>query len=233
MLERGSYILLDYTVIVKDENRVVETTIEEKAKENNIYDPERVYEPKLIILGETKIFQPLEEELYKADEGSEIVVEIPPEQAYGQRDPNKVKIVSIKEFYRQGRIPKVGDVIEVEGKGVAKVISISSGRVVLDLNHPLAGKTLIVHAKVVKKLTSDEEKIKYLIKNYIPRVDASKIRVELSDGGSVVRVELPRETIVIDKIGIIKASIADEIGRRFSQVKRVIFIDQFEIERGK
>ena len=59
VLQKGDYILLDYTMLTKEDGKVIETTIEEKAKEANIYDPNQAYGPRLIILGETKIFEPL------------------------------------------------------------------------------------------------------------------------------------------------------------------------------
>jgi len=115
-IQKGDYILLDYTIIVKDENRVVQTTNEEKAKEAGIYNPEQVYEPRLVIVGETKLLEPVEEAILKAEEGQELVVEVPPEKGFGERDPKKIKTVSIREFYRIGKIPRVGDIVEIEGQ---------------------------------------------------------------------------------------------------------------------
>ncbi|MFP3484914.1 MAG: peptidylprolyl isomerase [Vulcanisaeta sp.] len=229
-LQKGDYILLDYTVIDKDDNKVVETTIEDKAKEAGIYRPDEVYEPRLVILGETKLFEPLEQALMNSSEGQEITVEIPPEKAFGQRDPSKVRVISIREFYRYGKLPKVGDIVEINNQQ-ARVVSITGGRVTLDFNHPLAGKTLIVTAKVVKRLETTEDKVRYLIKQYLPRIDLSKVNVELSQDGSVVTIKLPIETLFIDNIGTIKARIADEIGSRFSSIREVVFVDEIKIRR--
>jgi FKBP-type peptidyl-prolyl cis-trans isomerases 2 len=124
---RGDYILLDYTVIVKDDNKVIETTNEATAKEAGIYRPEDIYEPRLVILGETKLWEPLESALLNAEEGKDLEVEIPPEKAYGQRDLGKIKTLSIREFHRHGIVPHVDDVVEIEGSR-ARVISISGGR---------------------------------------------------------------------------------------------------------
>ena len=90
--------------------------------------PDDIYEPRLIIIGETKLLEPVEETLMKAEEGQEIEVEVPPEKGFGQRDPNKVKVISIREFYRYGRLPRVGDIVEFENQR-ARVVSVSSGRV--------------------------------------------------------------------------------------------------------
>ncbi len=228
-LQKGDYILLDYTIIVKDENKVVQTTSEDIAREAGIYSPDDTYEPRLIILGETKLLEPVEEALMKADEGQEIEVEVPPEKGFGQRDPNKVKVISIREFYRYGKLPKVGDIVEFENQR-ARVVSVSSGRVVLDFNHPLAGKTLIVKAKIVRKIESDEEKIKHIIKNYLPRIDLDKVQVTLSDDKKIVTIKLPLETLLIDRIGLVKTDLANDLGRKFN-LDKVIFIDEIELRR--
>jgi len=230
-LQKGDYILLDYTIIVKDENRIVQTTSEEKAREAGIYSPDQIYEPRLVILGETKLLEPVEEALLKAEEGQELTVEIPPEKGFGLRDPSKIRTMSIREFYRIGKIPRPGDIVEIEGQQ-ARVIEVSSGRVVLDFNHPLAGKTLIVQLKVVKKLDRDEDKIRYLVKQYLPRLQPDAIQVSIKDNGSVIEIKLPVDVLLIEGLGMRKAQIVDEIRRRFSNVNKVVFLYEFEIRRG-
>jgi peptidylprolyl isomerase len=228
--QKGDYVLLEYTVVDKDDNKVVETTIEDKAKEAGIYRPDEVYEPRLIIIGETRLFEPLEQAIMNSNEGQEVTVEVSPDKAFGQRDASKVRVISIREFYRYGKLPRVGDIVEVNNQQ-ARVVSITGGRVTLDFNHPLAGKTLIVTAKVVKKLETTEDKIRYLIRQYIPRIEPEKINVELSQDGSVVTIKLPVETLFMENIGTIRARIADDIGNRFTNINKVVFIDEIEVKR--
>ncbi len=228
--QKGDYVLLEYTVVDKDDNKVVETTIEDKAKEAGIYRPDEVYEPRLIIIGETRLFEPLEQAIMNSNEGQEVTVEVSPDKAFGQRDASKVRVISIREFYRYGKLPRVGDIVEINNQQ-ARVVSITGGRVTLDFNHPLAGKTLIVTAKVVKKLETTEDKIRYLIRQYIPRIDPGKINVELSQDGSVVTIKLPVETLFMENIGTIRARIADDIGNRFTNINKVVFIDEIEVKR--
>ncbi|MEL9990698.1 MAG: FKBP-type peptidyl-prolyl cis-trans isomerase [Thermoproteus sp.] len=229
-LSKGDYILFDYTVIVKDDNKVVETTSEAVAKEAGIYKPEEIYEPRLIILGETKLWEPLENALLNADEGKDVEIEIPPEKAYGQRDPNKIKILSIREFHRHGIVPHVDDVVEIEGNR-ARVISISGGRVTLDFNHPLAGKTLIVRGKIVKKLASKEEKVVYIIRQYMPRISPDKINVVFSQDGSEAQIKLPAEVLLYEKIGNILLQVASDIGSRFGELKKINFSEEVELKK--
>jgi peptidylprolyl isomerase len=165
-----------------------------------------------------------------SNEGQEVTVEVSPDKAFGQRDASKVRVISIREFYRYGKLPRVGDIVEVNNQQ-ARVVSITGGRVTLDFNHPLAGKTLIVTAKVVKKLETTEDKIRYLIRQYIPRIEPEKINVELSQDGSVVTIKLPVETLFMENIGTVKARMADDIGNKFANINKVVFIDEIEVKR--
>ncbi|MEZ0248428.1 MAG: FKBP-type peptidyl-prolyl cis-trans isomerase [Thermoproteus sp.] len=229
-LSKGDYILFDYTVIIKDDNKVIETTSEAVAKEAGIYKPEEIYEPRLVVLGETKLWEPLESALLNADEGRDVEVEIPPEKAYGQRDPNKIRILSIREFHRHGIVPHVDDVVEIEGNR-ARVISISGGRVTLDFNHPLAGKTLVVRGKVVKKLATREEKVVYILKQYMPRISPDKISVAFSQDGGEAQIKLPAEVLLYEKIGNILLQIASDIGGRFGELKKINFSEEVELKK--
>ena len=78
-------------------------------------------------------------------------VEISPEKGFGQRDPQKIKRVPIKQLYAKEINPVVGAQIEFQGKD-ATVRSIGAGRVLLDFNPPLAGKTLIYDAHSNKEI---------------------------------------------------------------------------------
>ncbi len=229
-MSKGDYILLDYTVSSKEDGKILETTIEEIAKEAGIYKPEEVYRPRLVLLGETKLFEPLEEKLLSIDVGQEFEIEVPPEKAYGNRDPANVRVVNIRELHRRGILPKPGDALDIDGR-VARVISVSGGRVTLDFNHPLAGRTLIVRGKVVRKLETDEEKIRYLVWEHLPRLDPGKIEV-LLDAGKIT-VKLPPETLLVERIGLVKLQIASDLNERFKDMLGVQFIEEIEFKRSE
>ncbi|AFA40463.1 FKBP-type peptidyl-prolyl cis-trans isomerases 2 [Pyrobaculum oguniense TE7] len=226
-LSKGDYILLDYTVILKDGGKVIETTQEAVAKEVGIYRPEEVYGPRLVVVGETPLWEPVESALLSAEEGQDFEVEVPPEKAYGVRDPNKVKVVSIREFHRHGVVPSVGDVVDFEGQR-ARVVSISGGRVVLDFNHPLAGNAFIVRGRVVKKLATAEEKAVALLRLYLPRISEEKIKARLE--GETLTITLPAEVLLYERIGGVLLQYASEISTKFPEVKKVRFVQEVEIK---
>jgi peptidylprolyl isomerase len=184
-MEKGDFVKIDYVATRKSDGKIIDTTIESVAKEAGIYSKEYSFKPMLIILGRNEVIEGLEEEILKMNVGEEKEFDVKPEKAFGERDKNKIVTISQRDFERQNITPEEGKVIEVDGnKGVIK--SVSSGRVVVDFNHPLAGETIHYKLKVVEVLKTDEEKIKALLERY--SLDA-KPKIE----GKTLIVEVPKE----------------------------------------
>lgn len=206
---QGDFLLVEYTVKVKETNTVVDTTDAELAKRENIYESSRIYGPTPIVLGKNWLNAYVEEEISKMNEGEEREVEVPPEKAFGERDPSRVKIYGLREFQRKGYSVKVGDVVEVSGmRGIVK--QVSGGRVVVDFNHPLAGKTLVYKIKVVKKLSDFNEKIRALATRHL-RIPSNDIEVIYDANEKRLLIKLPAKYITHENINYAKLSLASAI----------------------
>ncbi|MEM1900931.1 MAG: FKBP-type peptidyl-prolyl cis-trans isomerase [Candidatus Nezhaarchaeales archaeon] len=230
-LQKGDFVLVDYVMRVKDTNEVIDLTVEEVAKKEKVYREDGVYEPALIILGEGWILKGVEEELYKMDVGESRVIEVPPDKGFGERDPNKVKVVNARELTRRGITPRVGARVELDD-GVAIVRRAEGGRVVLDYNHPLAGRTITCEIKVVKKIEDVREKIRELVHVRIKRVDKEKFKIDLSSDG-VVTIELPPEAFTYEGLQYAKRGIAIDISRYIPGVSAVKFIETYTLRQAK
>ncbi|MEM1610398.1 MAG: FKBP-type peptidyl-prolyl cis-trans isomerase [Sulfolobales archaeon] len=225
-LKERDFVLVEYTVRVKDTGEVIETTSEEIAKNSGIYREGDVYGPRLMIIGEGRYVRGFEEAVASSEVGEEKTVEVEPSKAYGDRDPNKVKILSLRELAKLNIVPEPGKAIEIGG-AVGIVKSISGGRVVVDFNHPLSGKTLVFTYKVMKKLEDPVEKIKYLMLRRSRRLSAEKLVVRISQDMIKVEIETPEEVILAEDLQIFKRTVADDIFKYFPEVKQVVFIDSF------
>ncbi len=177
VIKSGDAILLHYTLVLKDENKVLETTVEEVAKEHGIYSDKTTYKPILLIVGAGEIPAGLEEAIIGMRENEEKEVEVPPEKGFGKRDPNKVKVLPARLFSSQGIVPRAGEEVEIKGER-GTIVSVGSGRVIVDFNHPLAGKGLLYKVKVVKVLRNAEEKVKALLEKYIGMLEGVEVKVE-------------------------------------------------------
>jgi peptidylprolyl isomerase len=223
-LERGSLILVDYTAKVKDSNEIFETTREEEAKKSELFDPTHKYEPRLISIGEGWVLKGLDEALAAANIGDRINVEITPDKGFGERDPNKVRMVAQRKLGEKADEVRVGDVIEIDHRtGIVRYVG--SGRVQVDFNHRFAGRTLMYDVDVVKKVDSDDDKIRSLIKRRLP-LDDEKIKVNLK--GFTLEIELPEETLLAEGLQIIKRAVANDVFKFVPSLKDIKFIEGFK-----
>ena len=114
-------------------------------------------------IGEGWILKGLDEILLTAKLGDALDVDIPPDKAFGMRDPNKVRMIPQRKFGDKADEIKAGDVVDIDDRrGFVRFIG--SGRVQVDFNHRLAGKTLNYNVNILKILQTNEEKASLLSK---------------------------------------------------------------------
>jgi FKBP-type peptidyl-prolyl cis-trans isomerase 2 len=136
MIQKGSKVKIHYTLSVDGEQ----------------IESSRGGEALSYVHGEGNIIPGLEEELAGLSEGDTKDVRVTPDQAYGQRDPGAVQQVPKTAFQEPDKLDVGGMVSGRTGEGQAfqaRVTEIGDDTVTLDLNHPLAGKTLDFQIEVV------------------------------------------------------------------------------------
>ncbi len=227
MFKNNDFIYIEYSVTLKDTGELIDTTNEEEAKKANIYDEGKTYGPKLVILGENRLIKGLEEALYNFNLNEEKVIEIPPEKAYGERDNSKIKIVSLGELKRQGITPTPNSILRLADGTTAVVRSVSGGRVVLDLNHPLAGKTLVYKVKVVKVLENAKDKINALIERRFTSQYVSKFNIEIDDNKKTAKISIPKDLYLLDNLQLNIYALAYEIINYVLADYTVEFVQQY------
>jgi peptidylprolyl isomerase len=225
--EKGDFVLIDYVARVAETGEVFDTTLEGISRKEGMYKEGEIYEPKLVVIGEGWVLKTLDEALLSLELEKTATVEIPPEKGFGNRDPDKVKMYPLKKFLAQGITPRVGMRVEVNGK-MATVRSVGAGRVQLDFNPPLAGKTLIYEVTIRKKLETIEEKIMALIHRRVPQISVEKFSLEIGDNS--VTINIPEEAFYIEGIQIIKRGIYMDIQRFFPDKNIVRFVEVFKRE---
>jgi peptidylprolyl isomerase len=223
-IQKNDFIVVDYTGQVKETGEVFDTTSEEIAKENKLFKEGDIYEPRLVVVGEGWVLKALDEALISFKLNKKDSVEIPPENAFGNRDPEKVKLVPLRRLAARGINPKLGAQIEYD-KRLATVRTMGSGRVTLDFNPPLAGKTLVYAVSIQSKLKTNEEKISALIHRRIPSVEAAKFlfKVEKKE----VTVNIPDEALYVEGIQLAKRGIAFDVQRFIPKLINVKFVETF------
>lgn len=98
-------------------------------------------QPLSFVAGQNQIIPGLEAALRGHAVQDRVKVRVAPEQAYGTVDPDKVREVPLDKVPADART--VGTLLSAQGfDGPIRVAEVKSDVVVLDFNHPLAGKAL-------------------------------------------------------------------------------------------
>lgn len=133
----GKQVSLEYTLTLDDKSKI----------DSNIGKDPLVYTQ-----GAHEIIPGLEKQLAGVKVGESKHIEIPPAEGYGEVDPARKQEVDKTRIPEDAR--KVGAKLTGQGPQgqpiFAQVTEVKDNTVVLDMNHPLAGKKLIFDVKVLK-----------------------------------------------------------------------------------
>ena len=222
VIETGDFILIEMTGRTLETDEVFETTDEELAKNEGIHSDERVYGPRMVVVGETFVLKGLDDRLagLKLEEAAE--VEIPAEEAFGERSPERVNTVPFRMLRSKGVNPVVGSQVEIDGR-TATVRSVGAGRVQLDYNHPLAGRTIVYHVKATQKYVENEDKVKALIGRRFISIDTDLFKTRFLK--KKVRIQIPDEIFFGENIQIAKRGVALDIQRYFEDIDEVEYTE--------
>jgi peptidylprolyl isomerase len=100
-----------------------------------------------------------------------------------------------------------------------------SGRVTLDFNPPLAGKTLVYEVTIQKQLKTAEEKVSALVHRRIPAVEVEKFEFKIVK--AEVTINMPAEAFYIEGIQLAKRGISMDIQRFLPELKTIQFVEYF------
>ncbi len=222
----GDFLLVNYTLKVKESGETVDTTSDSVAKESHIHRDDSTFVPKFIILGEGWLPKGLEESLVGLDAGTSKIVELSPEKGYGTRDPGKMRLVPIRRFReKSGMDPNPGLQAELDGRPVV-VRSVGAGRVQVDYNHPLAGRTLVYDVSIDKVLENANEKILNLISLRIPEVQKEKFVLKKDQND--LTIEVPEEAFYLKGLQIAKKEVTSDLQKFFPDIDTVAFQEVFK-----
>ena len=136
-IQDGMQVQIDYTLTV----------------DGNVVDSSKDRGPLSYVHGKGQLVPGLERQLTGLQTGDVKKVTVSPEEGYGPLDPKAILEVPRKEFSSEMSL-QVGMTVSGAGKDGrsfrATIREVKQDTVTLDLNHPLAGKTLQFDVKVVE-----------------------------------------------------------------------------------
>jgi FKBP-type peptidyl-prolyl cis-trans isomerase 2 len=203
VIKKGDFVEIEYIGKIKANDKVFDTTNEELAKKEGISNPRAIYGPVLVCVGEGHI-PVLDKQLEGKEVGREYEIEIKAEDAFGKKNPSLVRVVSRSLFKKQNLNPYPGLQINADGYfGVVR--SVSGGRIIVDFNHPLAGKDLVYYVKILKKEDDPKKKIECVAMfNLFPNKGLYEIEVKEGKAIIMLKVDVPDDIKKIFREKVLK-----------------------------
>jgi len=178
-IQKGDFIRVSYTG--KNDDHVFDTTNEEIAKANDIYNEKGKYGGDVIIVGAGHTVVGLDEDFIGKDTGYTGSVTVPPEKAFGARNPELIETIPVTKFEQR---PQVGMPVQVDGRQGIVIRAI--GRMAqVDFNRFLAGQTVTYDYEIKEKVDDNEGKVKGLLALYLGK----EFSIEIKDGTATVEIE--------------------------------------------
>ncbi len=227
-VKNGDFILYNYTIKVKESGETIDTTIESVAKDAGIHhehtEGETHYQPHFLVVGEGWVPKGLDESLVGIEPAKPATIELSPDRGYGNRDPAKVKLVPLRKFRNETIAPAPGMQVTIDGK-TAQVRAVGAGRVQVDYNHPLAGKTLIYDVTVEKIIGGPQEKLASLIKRRLGTI-GEKFGTAFSE--KQLKLEVPEEAFFLEGLQVAKRAVSADVEKFFPEIEQVDFVEIYK-----
>jgi FKBP-type peptidyl-prolyl cis-trans isomerase 2 len=224
-VKKGNFVKMEYTGKLPD-GTVFDTSSEKIAKERGIYSKDRVYSPLLVSVGSGDVIKGIDEALAGMEKGDKKEITVAPEKGYGLRNPKLIKIIPITVFTRNKISPVPGMVVNLDGMP-AKVQSVSGGRVRVDFNHELAGRTLVFNIDVKDVVTKTDAKIRALIEDSFGKDGLKHMKFKLQKG-KVLTVSPDKEIVKRKEYTSLKGTFINSVlARMKDDVEKVNFEESF------
>lgn len=211
------FVEVEYTASVKSDNFVFDTTDEKVAKVSGIHNPHMKYGPLGVLIGDGALVKGLEDSLVGKEVGREYVIELSAEDAFGKKSADLLKIIPSGVFAREKINPVPGLQVSVDGL-TGTVRTVSAGRIIVDFNHPLAGKDVVYKIKINKLVVDDSEKIRDYI---MLQLNISPDFFTVSIDGEIAKIMF-KEGISLKELNM---AVLTEKLKSFSNIKKVEYIE--------
>ncbi len=152
-MKLGKFVRIEYTGTL-DNGEIFDST-----------DPkvlESATGPVTIILGAGHVIKGMEKALLEMKMGESRELDISVDDGFGKRDSKKIKLYKLRDFLKEKIRPYPGMRVTLDGK-MATVKSVSSGRIVVDFNHLLAGRSLKYKIKLIEEVIDEMAQLKELL----------------------------------------------------------------------
>ena len=208
LIQKNDFIDITFTGRIKD-GEIFDTNVKEDAEKIGLKFNGK---PLVICVGQGMVVAGFDNALEGKEIGKDYSIELQPKDAFQERQSNLVKLIPIKIFREKKINPYPGMTLNIDNM-LVRVISVSGGRVLVDFNNILAGKTVIYTFKINRKIESPEEKVNAITefftgKTFSFKISDDKKQAIFKDEGSE---EIPKEYLNLI-IGSLNDKFKDVLG---------------------
>lgn len=143
------------------ENKIIKLHFKGTLDDGSIFDSSENSGPLEFVFGRGVLIPGLEEEIKGLKIGDRKLVVVPVDKAYGPRQEDATQEVAIDQLPKETEL-KIGVQLSArDPSGVisASIVEVKAHSVIVDFNHPLAGKQLTYDIEVVDIFEAREEDI--------------------------------------------------------------------------
>ena len=223
-MEEGAIVHIDYSLYNAESGDLIETNIEQIAKDNDSHQEGRTYSPLVSVVGGGALIEGFEEHLLEADSETDYDFTIPADKAYGELNSDMIEVISQDKVLQQVKDPNslgLGAPITINGRtGTLRLWA--AGRARIDFNHPLAGVSLRYTYKVTKVIEDRDEKVMALLEANTGHKDFS---VEFD--GDDLGITIPQAMMFDTNAAMMKFRLVTTL-RDSIEVDKVSFIEVHE-----
>ena len=125
-----------------------------KLEDGRVFDSSAGNEPLEIVLGEGNLIKGFEDGLIGMKQGEKKTIEIDPKDGYGEVIENRLVEVEKSKLPEEINVGMVLQASSENGSMVVMIKEIKDDVVIVDTNHPLAGRKLVFDLEVIE-VTND------------------------------------------------------------------------------
>jgi len=176
------WLEIKYIGYIKDTNTIIDYT----------------KNPVVVPIGKGVLYSFLEKALENVEIGKTYVFTFV--RPFGERRDDLIKIIPLSEFVKRNIKPFPGLIVNVDGiRGTVR--SVSGGRVIVDFNHPLAGKDLIYEIDVIREVDKLEDKIRGFIE-FLFGISKDKVAIDIE--GTKMKITVDNNPLIDEQKEILK-----------------------------
>lgn len=187
-MKQNDFVEIDFTGKLVN-GAVFDTTKSDVAKTAKL-NPKGTYTPIKMCVGKGHVLPGIDQALLENDNGT-FTITLQPEQAFGKKNVKLVRLIPLAEFQEHNVNPVPGMTVDFDGRpGI--IMRRAGGRVMVNFNHPLAGKVVEYEVTINRKIDDVKEQIEVMLEHAMkPLPIKPEVTVTKDSADIVLPFELP------------------------------------------